>query len=48
MVVKTIDEARANFENAIGYIPDRYASGVQKADWATPAGSEQAEKINER
>ena len=44
MVVKTKEEARANFEASIAYIPDRYASGIRKADWATEAGSDQAEK----
>ena len=43
MVLKTKEEARANFEASITYIPARYESGVRKADWATPAGSEQAE-----
>lgn len=44
MVVKTLDEARANFENSIAYIPDRYEKGVDKADWSTPAKSDAAEK----
>jgi len=44
MVIKTKEEARANFESAIAYIPSRYESGVRKADWAGPASSEQAEK----
>lgn len=44
MVSKTKEEARANFENSIGYIPDRYRSGVSKADWLTPAKSDNAEK----
>ena len=44
MVMKTKEEARANLDAAIAYIPDRYSSGVMKADWATPAGSDQAEK----
>jgi len=43
MVVKSKDEARANFEAAIAYIPARYRAGVSKADWATAAGSDQAE-----
>ena len=43
MVTKTKEEARANFEASISYIPARYQAGVQKADWATPAGSDQAE-----
>lgn len=43
MVLKTKEEALANLTNSIAYIPARYTSGVKKADWATPAGSEQAE-----
>jgi len=43
MVLKTKEEARANFEAAIAYIPSRYEAGVRKADWLTPAGSDQAE-----
>lgn len=42
--MKTLEEARANFEASISYIPDRYAAGVRKADWAGPAGSDAAEK----
>ena len=44
MVLKTKEEAKANFEAAIGYIPDRYRSGVSKADWLTPSKSDAAEK----
>lgn len=44
MVVKSKAEARANFEASISYIPARYESGVNRADWATPAKSEAAEK----
>jgi hypothetical protein len=44
MVLKTKEEAKANFEAAIGYIPDRYRSGVSKADWINPAKSDAAEK----
>jgi len=44
MVLKTKEEARANFEAAVAYIPDRYRAGVEKADWHTPAKSDQAEK----
>jgi len=44
MVLKTKEEARANFEAAVGYIPDRYRSGVAKADWIGPAKSDAAEK----
>lgn len=42
-IPKTLTEARANFEGALGVIPERYKSGVNKADWATPAQSDQAE-----
>jgi hypothetical protein len=44
MVTKTIAEAKANFEASIGYIPDRYRAGINKADWLTPAKSDNAEK----
>ena len=44
MVLKTKEEAKANFEAAIAYIPARYESGVKKADWLTPAKSDAAEK----
>jgi len=44
LVLKTKEEARANFEAAISYIPDRYKSGVFKADWQGPARSDAAEK----
>jgi len=44
MVLKTKEEARANFEAAVPYIPDRYVAGVEKADWFTPASSDTAEK----
>jgi len=42
--MKTKEEARSNLEASIAFIPDRYRAGVNKADWATPAGSEQAER----
>lgn len=44
MVVKTKEEAKANFEASISYIPDRYKAGVAKADWLTPAKSDASEK----
>lgn len=44
MVVKSLDEAFENFKNAVIYIPERYEAGVRKADWYTPASSDQAEK----
>ena len=44
MVMKTAEEARANFQSSISYIPARYTAGVQKADWLTPAKSDAAER----
>lgn len=44
MVLKTREEARANFEASVAYIPARYEAGVDKADWLGPAGSDTAEK----
>lgn len=43
MAHKTIGEATANLEGAVAYIPARYAEGVKKADWYTPASSAEAE-----
>jgi len=43
MVLKTKEEAKSNFEAAIAFIPTRYVAGVSKADWKTPAASDQAE-----
>jgi len=42
--LKTKEEARANLEASVAYIPERYKAGVARADWATPAGSDQAER----
>jgi hypothetical protein len=44
MVIKTKEQAKANFEAAVAYIPDRYRQGVMAADWYTPAKSDVAEK----
>jgi hypothetical protein len=44
MVIKTKEEAKANFEASISYIPERYKAGVAKADWLTPAKSDASEK----
>lgn len=44
MVLKTAEEAKANFQASISYIPQRYTAGVQKADWLTPAKSDAAER----
>lgn len=42
--MKTKEEAKANLEASVAYIPDRYRAGIARADWATAAGSDQAEK----
>ena len=42
--MKTKEEARANLEASVAYIPARYQAGIARADWATAAGSEQSEK----
>lgn len=42
--MKTKEEAKANLEASIGVIPERYRSGVARADWAGPAGSDLAER----
>lgn len=42
--MKTKEEARANLEQSLTYVPNRYVAGVKRADWATAAGSDQAEK----
>lgn len=43
-VVKTVKEARANFDAATATIPARYAAGVAKGEWAEAAASDQAEE----
>jgi len=43
MVLKTKEQAYANFEAAVAYIPERYRAGVEVADWLTPAKSDTAE-----
>jgi len=42
--MKTAEEAKANLAASVTYIPDRYKAGVARADWATAAGSDQAER----
>ena len=42
--MKTKEEARANLEMSLTYVADRYKAGVGRADWATAAASDQAEK----
>ena len=44
MVMKTKEQARANFEASVAYIPARYEAGIDLADWASKAKSAQAEK----
>ena len=44
MVQKDISIAKANLDASTSFIPERYAQGVQGADWKTNAGSDQAEK----
>jgi len=44
MAIKTLQEARSNFESATVYIPERFERGVLKADWQTAAGSDEAEE----
>lgn len=40
---KTIEDAKANLETSIAYIPDRYRKSVERASWAEAAASKQAE-----
>lgn len=42
--MKTKEEARANLEQSLAFVGDRYKIGVSRADWATPASSDNAEK----
>jgi len=42
--MKTKEEARANLEASLGTVGDRYTSGIGRADWASKAGSDQAER----
>lgn len=42
--MKTKDEAFANLQASLTYVGDRYKVGVGRADWATPAASDQAER----
>jgi len=41
--MKTIEEARANLDASCGTLPERYKRGIEGADWAGKAGSDQAE-----
>ena len=42
--MKTKEEARAHLEQSLTYVGDRYTVAVKRADWQTPAGSDNAEK----
>lgn len=42
--MKTKDEARANLEQSLAYVGDRYTNAVKRADWASKAGSDNAER----
>ena len=42
--MKTKEEARANLEQSLAFVGERYKTGVGRADWATAASSDQAEK----
>jgi len=42
--MKTAEEAKANLEQSLTYVGDRYTTAVKRADWASKAGSDQAEK----
>lgn len=42
--MKTKDEARANLEQSLTFVEDRYKTGVGRANWQEKAASEQAEK----
>jgi hypothetical protein len=42
--MKTVEQAKANLEASITYIPERYKQGISTADWQTKAASESAEK----
>jgi hypothetical protein len=42
--VKTKEEAKANLEQSLTYVGDRYTNAVKRADWSTKAGSDQAER----
>ena len=41
--MKTKEEANANLVQSLPFVAGRYKTGVGRADWATPAGSDQAE-----
>jgi len=42
--MKTKEEARANLEQSLAFVGDRYKVAVARADWATAAASDNAEK----
>lgn len=42
--MKTVEEAKANLEQSLTFVEDRYKTGVGRADWQTKAASDNAEK----
>ena len=42
--MKTKEEAKANLEQSLTFVGDRYTNAVKRADWATKASSDQAER----
>lgn len=42
--MKTAEQARANLEASVTYIPERYKQGVSTADWQAKAASDAAER----
>jgi leucyl aminopeptidase (aminopeptidase T) len=42
--MKTAEEAKAHLEQSLTFVGDRYTTAVKRADWATRASSDQAEK----
>jgi hypothetical protein len=45
MVRKTIDIASKNLEQSVAVIPARYSEMIKRADWATPATSDAAQRL---
>lgn len=42
--MKTKEEAKANLEQSLAFVGDRYVAGIGRADWQTAAASDNAEK----
>ncbi len=43
--VKSISQSQSNYEASAPGVASKYRAGVQNADWATPAGSDEAESL---